>query len=172
MEQTTVNFHPTKIITQIVLCALFIIILGIAVFYSEISKQIIFLFLLFACLYVLIFRNLIQLLRHRNGKPGVNLTPLGLWNYTADTPTFVRWDEIRGFKHGFYRTNDQIFIEVSDPAKFERMNRSAYLHVFYRIGRLFRSKPNLLWIDVNLLDIKTQDLLTLLQLGLRKNKAQ
>lgn len=161
-QQININFHRGKIITRLVLGLLFITFISFCLVQSFNSVKPIFLFLILVSFHILIFHGLAHLNQFRNGKTGLELNNKGIFNNTADTSLFIPWTEVEEFQTGFYRANQQIVIKVRDVNKYHHIKRTAYLTLINRIGLFFRSKPDLLWIDVNLLDINEKQLLNLL----------
>mgnify|MGYP003574908814 CR=1 FL=1 len=161
-ERTTINFNRGKIITAIVIGLILIVFSSYCLLDGDNTTKAIFIFLILVSTHILIFHALVHLRQLKRGKPGLEFDNNGIWNNTADTPVFIPWSEVEAFQTGFYRANKQIFIKVSNPDKYHLLKRSAYLAFMNRIGRFFRSKPDLLWIDVNLLDTSEKQLLSLL----------
>jgi len=157
-----INFHRGKIITAIIIGLIFIAFVLFCLSHSSNSEKPIFIFLILVSTHILIFHGLVHLRQLIKGKPGLEFDNNGIWNNTADTSVFIPWSEVEEFQTGFYRANKQIFIKVSKPNKYHQLKRNAYLGLVNRIGRFFRSKPDLLWIDVNLLDTNEKQLLGLL----------
>lgn len=170
-EQVKINFHRGKIITRLALGLVFILFISFCLIYESNSVKPIFVFLILVSLHIFIFHGIVHLLQHNKGEFGLVLNEKGITNNTGDTSIFVPWDEIESFQHGFYRANQQIFIKVNDLNKYHHIKRTGYLTLINRIGKFFRSKPDLLWIDVNLLDIKEKHLLALLHAKWNEVKA-
>ena len=169
-ERVSIRFHRGKIVTRLVLGLVFLAFFSFSFFQSDNSTKPIFLFLILVSLHVLIFHSLNHFNQHNKGKYGIELNDNGITNNTGNTSVVIPWTEIEDFRTGFYRANQQIFIKVGNPDKYHQLKRSAYLTFINRIGKFFRSKPDLLWIDVNLLDINEKQLLSLLHLKLNKVK--
>lgn len=170
-EEININFHRGKIITRLTLNLAFIAFISFCLLQASNSVKPIFLFLILVSLHLLIFNGLNHLNQHYKGKFGLELDHKGIWNNTADTLVFIPWDEIEEFQTGFYRANQQIFIKVKEPDKYNQIKRNAYLTFFHYVGHFFQSKPDLLWIDVNLLDTTEKQLLVLLHAKLNENKS-
>ncbi|SOD15258.1 STM3941 family protein [Pedobacter xixiisoli] len=170
-EQTGIGFQHGKIVTRIILGFAFLAFVSFCLFQSDNSIKPIFLFLILVSLHIIVIHGLRHLIQHNNAKLGLAFDKKGITNNTADTSVFIPWTEIEDFQTGFYRANQQIFVKVSNPDKYHQLRRSAYLTFINRIGKFFRSKPDLLWIDVNLLDINEKHLLNLLHSKLEESRA-
>lgn len=167
---TEISFNKTKLITGTILCMVFILFLSLGIMYTSNSYMPVFLFLILVSLHILIFHKINHLIQHGKKQAGFIISPTGLLNNTPDTPVFIPWHDIEDFQHGFYRANHQIFIKVHNPEKYEIMKRNTYLKIFHRIGKYFRSKPDLLWIDVEILSTTESQLLMLLRSNLNTIK--
>lgn len=169
-ERISISFHRGKIVTRLVLCLAFIAFILFCLIQSNNSVKPIFLFLIFVSLHILIFHGIAHLMQYRLKQPGLELKKNGIVNNTGDTSVFIPWSEIDRFEHGFYRANQQIFIKVNEPNKYNEIQRGTYLTFVHYLGKFFRTKPDLLWIDVNLLDINEKQLLVLLHSKLSESK--
>jgi len=162
-----IQFKKSKISTGIFLCIAFIALLLFFIFNSSNSYAPILLFLIFVTLHILYFHKIRFWIEHKKGRPGLSIEEQGIVNNTADTPILIPWNDIQTFETGFYRAQNQIFIHVKDEKKYDQVKRTAYLTALNAIGRFFRSKPDLLWIDVDVLAISEPQLLLLLQTRLK-----
>ena len=169
-ERISISFHRGKIVTRLVLCLAFIAFILFCLIQSNNSVKPIFLFLIFVSLHILIFHGIAHLMQYRLKQSGLELKKNGIVNNTGDTSVFIPWSEIDRFEHGFYRANQQIFIKVNEPNKYNEIQRGTYLTFVHYLGKFFRTKPDLLWIDVNLLDINEKQLLALLHSKLSDSK--
>ena len=170
-ESININFNRSKIITAIVIGLILIAFFSYCFLDGDITTKAISAFLILISIHILIFHALVHLGQLKRGEPGLQFNKEGVYNNTADTPVFIPWNEVEAFQTGFYRANNQIFIKVNNPDKYHLLKRSEYLAFMNRIGRFFRSKPDLLWIDVNLLDTNEKQLLSLLHAKWNKVKA-
>lgn len=170
-NRITISFSRSKIITAIVIGLIFIAFSSYCLLDGDNTTKPIFIFLILVFIHILIFHSLNHFQQLKKGEHGLEFNEEGIWNNTADTPVFIPWNEVEAFQTGFYRANRQIFIKVSNPNKYHEMKRSTYLDLINRIGRFFRSKPDLLWIDVNLLDTNEKQLLSLLHAKWNEVKA-
>lgn len=170
-ERVTIDFSRNKIITAIVIGLILIAFSSYCLLDSDNTTKPIFIFLILVFIHILIFHSLNHLQQLKKGEYGLEFDTKGIWNNTADTPVFIPWNEVEAFQTGFYRAHRQIFIKVSNLDKYHLLKRSAYLTLINRIGRFFRSKPDLLWIDVNLLDTNEKQLLSLLHTKWNEVKA-
>lgn len=167
-----IQFKKSNIMTGIFLCIAFIVLLLFIFYTSSNSYAPILIFLICITLHILYFHKIKFWIDHKNGRPGLSIEEQGILNNTADTSIFIPWEEIQSFESGFFRTQNQIFIKVRNEKKYDQVKRTTYLTALNKIGRLFRSKPDLLWIDVDVLAISEQQLLTLLRSRLAKNNRQ
>jgi len=170
-ERASIRFHRGKVVTRLVLGLVFLAFVSFCFFQSDNSTKPIFLFLILVSLHILIFHGLNHFNQHNKGKYGLELNDKGITNNTGNTSVVIPWTEIEDFQTGFYRANQQIFIKVSNPNKYHQIKRNTYLTLINQSGKFFRSKPDLLWIDVNLLDINEKQLLIVLHSKLRQSKA-
>jgi len=155
-------FKPSNIIWGAALCAVFIVLFLVGIFFGDYPQKFVFVFLTYISLHYLIFNKMRHLSQHKKGKAGLTITDEGLFNNTGDTEVFIPWKEIINFQYGYRRTNRQIFINVTDPEKYEKLARNAYLTWFHRVGKFFRTKPHILWIDAEDLNIPQERLIALL----------
>lgn len=161
-KKLRIAFKLSKIIWGAVLCALFVALLLAGIFYLYYPQKLIFVFLCYISLHIFIFEKIRHLLQYKKRKRGLTITREGLFNNTVDTEVFIPWKEITDFGYAYYRANNQIFINVEDPEKYEKLPRNTYLTWFHHIGKFFRTKPGILWIDVDTLDITEDQLIHLL----------
>lgn len=167
-----IKFKKKKLITSIVLCLAFMIFLVYATIYASNSYKPISILLLLIAIHILYFHNIKALKLYYKGYFGIKVNEFGITNNTQDTNIFIPFEEIVEFRNGYYRSQNQIYIVTVHPQKYNQVERSTYLHYFNKVGMFFRSKPDLLWIDVNLLDITETELLSLLRSKLNKLKDQ
>ncbi|MNK30387.1 hypothetical protein D3C87_488040 [compost metagenome] len=82
----------------------------------------------------------------------LKIDELGIVNNTQSKSYFISWDDISAFEIGHYRTR-QIYIK---PISIDNYPRKKYF------GLYFTSKSELLWIDSDMLDIKRDELIDIL----------
>lgn len=165
-----IKFSESKLVTGILINLAFIIGLFFVTIYSANSYKPISIFLIFISIHILIFHKTKPFLHYKKDVSGVNIDENGILNNTENTPIFIEWKEIKNFKNGYFRTQNQIFIETINQDKYNYIKRNTYLNYFNKIGMFFRTKPDLLWIDVNVLNIEEDELLTLLRSKLKEYK--
>ncbi|RZK21022.1 MAG: hypothetical protein EOO86_02440 [Pedobacter sp.] len=158
-----IKFSKNKLVTGVLINLAFIIGLFFITIYAENSYKPISLFLIFISAHIMIFHQIKSYRHCKKNLSGVNIDENGILNNTQNTPVFIEWKEIKRFSNGYFRAQNQIFIETINQDQYNHIKRNFYLTCFNKIGLLFRSKPDLLWIDVNLLNIKEDELLSLLR---------
>lgn len=84
----------------------------------------------------------------------------GIENNTQSKSHFISWNEISAFEIGHFRTRE-IYIK---PISFDNYPRKKYF------GLYFTSKPELLWIDSEMIDIKRDELINILNRKLHNYK--
>lgn len=90
----------------------------------------------------------------------LKIDELGIVNNTQSKSYFISWNEISAFEIGHYRTR-QIYMK---PISVDNYPRKKYF------GLYFTSKPEILWIDSDMLDIKREELLKILNKKLMQYK--
>lgn len=160
-DNVEVRFKKRDIIFSIVLC---ILGLSLSIFFlahSYFPVKIICLIWIILVL-ILLSERILQLDKALKGKVALKLTEEGLSNYTALKTMNIPWNKIEGFQTGFYRTNS-ISINVSNLAPYRTTKIKNYASLLAYLNDTLSSKPYLLWIDIDMLDIKKSELLAILQ---------
>lgn len=82
----------------------------------------------------------------------LKIDEFGIENNTLAKSYFISWSEISAFEIGHFRIR-QIYIK---PISIDNYPRKKYF------GFYFTSKPELLWIDSDMIDIKRDELINIL----------
>lgn len=90
----------------------------------------------------------------------LKIDEFGIENSTQAKGYFISWGEISAFEIGHFRIR-QIYIK---PISIDNYPRKKYF------GLYFTSKPELLWIDSDMLDIKRDELIDILNKKLHNYK--
>lgn len=161
-----INFNKGKIIISMALCFLPVAIAFYAWFYSDLILK------LAATVWVLVaasvfYLRLQQLNRYQRGEAALTIDHDTLLNNSVLKPRQIPWTDIDYFVTGLYRTNS-IFIKLNDSSSLreEKTNRLIYLLSF--IDHNFSTKPASFWIDMDVIDIKEQELMPMLLQRLKK----
>ncbi|MEO5909440.1 MAG: STM3941 family protein [Pelobium sp.] len=165
-----IEFKKSEIIISIILCFLGIAFLMYLFFFTSYTPKAIAFFLMLVIFHV-IFLRLIQLNLCLKHIPALRIDDEGIINHTNLESKLVRWNEIVDFKTGYYRTNS-IYINPKNPALYQVKTVINYISFVRYVGSFFRDKPDLLWIDIDVLAIKKPELLNLLNRALKNNTNQ
>lgn len=82
---------------------------------------------------------------------------------------FIPWNEIKQFKTGFYRTNC-IYIEPKNLEKYKAIKIKDYVDVIRYLNSFTTVNADLLWIEIDMMDIKKEKLMYLLNKEFQKHK--
>lgn len=160
-----IKFKTGRIMISFILCfiAAILVLLYLIFDRASISEKLIISPFLITVIYVLIFRFK-QLLNSysRENKVALQISDWGIINKTQHRNRSIRWNEISEFKVGYYRTH-QIYMKPKHPENYPRKKY---------FGLYFSSKPDILWIDSDILDIKREKLLNILNQKLNEYKKQ
>lgn len=152
-----------------ILFSLYLSILGLVasvyiLFHLNVIVQLISVFWIAVIAHV-IYTKYQQLTKAKKGISALEINDHGITNNTSPQSVYLRWGDITSFQTGFYRNNN-ILINPKEPEKYRNEEKN---HFFQIIGRIFSSKPEVLWIDTDVLNIKKDELLNLLNRKLYKN---
>lgn len=165
-----IEFKKSEIIISIILCFLGIAFLMYSLFFSSNMPKAIAIFLILVILHI-IYCRLIQLNLCLKHIPALQLDDEGITNHTNLVTKLVRWNEIVDFKTGYYRTNS-IYINPKNPELHKVKTVNDYISFIRYVESFFMAKPDLLWIDSDVLTIKKLELLNLLNRALKNNTNQ
>ncbi|RZJ48552.1 MAG: hypothetical protein EOO44_20895 [Flavobacterium sp.] len=163
-EIVNIKFKESHIIISITLC-----ILGLAfaiwiIIHSYLPVKIIAFAWIMIIAFILLERML-QFLKSRKGIPAIKLNEKGIMNNSVLKATFIPWNEIKEFQTSLYRTQT-IFINVNDTTKYKTIKGKRLGSMIGYVNDLISLKPYLLWIDIEILDIKKDELMA----SLKKHK--
>lgn len=159
-----IKFKRSAFTTSIILCVVAILFCSYLIYKEyNISERIVLSLPLIATVFVLIFR-LKQLYKiYSSGNNfALKIDEFGIENNTQDKSYFISWSEISAFEIGHFRIR-QIYIK---PLSIDNYPRKKYF------GLYFTSKPELLWIDSDMIDIKQDELIHILNNKLHIYKNQ
>lgn len=168
-KRLSISMIEIKFKKNNILFSLYLSILGLAVsvyvlFHLSLIVQLISVFWIAVIAHV-IYTKSQQLTKAKKGMPALEINDHGITNNTSPQPIYLRWGEITSFQTGFYRNNN-ILINPKDPEKYRNKEMNQFFQI---IGSIFSSKPEVLWIDTDVLNIKKDELLRLLNRKLYKN---
>lgn len=118
---------------------------------------------------IILLERIAQLRNSRKGISALKIDEHGITNHTVLKATFIPWHEINDFQAGFYRTRS-IFIDVKNRAKYSSTKIRGYQSLIGYLHNLTTTKPDLLWIDTDILDLKREALLSLLKMKQQEQK--
>lgn len=160
-----IKFKTGGILISVILCFIAVILVLIYLIFDRASilQKLIICPFLITVIYVLIFRFK-QLLKSysKENTVALQINDWGIINNTQHRNRSIRWNEISEFNVGYYRTQ-QIYIKPKHPENYPRKKY---------FGLYFSSKPDILWIDSDILDIKREKLLNMLNQKLNEYKKQ
>lgn len=157
-----INFKRSAFVSNIILCVGAILFCSYLI-YAEynIPEKIVLSLFLVVTVFVLIFRLKQSYKMYSSGNNvALKIDELGIVNHTQSKSYFISWNEISAFEIGHYRTR-QIYMK---PISVDNYPRKKYF------GLYFTSKPEILWIDSDILDIKREELLNILNKKLMQYK--
>ena len=149
-----IKFKRSAFTTSIILCVVSILFCSYLIYteYNIPAKIALSLFL-GVIIFVLIFRSKQLYKIYSSGnKTALKIDKPGIVNNTQAKSYFISWSEISAFEIGHFRTRE-IYIK---PISIDNYPRKKYF------GLYFTSKPELLWIDSDMLDIKRDELISIL----------
>lgn len=111
---------------------------------------------------IILAERILQLKKSITGEVALKLSKEGLINFTIAKTVSIPWNEITGFQTGLYRT-DSILIKVDNPGQYKTTTLKNCASLIAYLNDVFSSKPYLLWIDIDMLNIRKADLLAILQ---------
>ncbi|WP_412467873.1 STM3941 family protein [Pedobacter sp. KLB.chiD] len=155
-----IGFKKSNIIFSIALCLLGKVFSVFLLFQSYLPVKIICLIWMMLIL-IILSERILQLNQAIKEKVALKLDGEGLTNFTPIKTVCIPWNEIEGFQTGLYRTNS-ISIKVSNPARHKTTTIKDYVSLIAYLNDLFSSRPYLLWIDMDVLNIKKTELLAIL----------
>ncbi len=156
---TEIQFSKKELIISIILCLIvFGFILYLFLNSYDFTERFIYGLILILILGFVLKSRIHQYKKYSKGISAIVLNEKGIQNNTQSTTIFINWGDIMTFQTGFYRTRE-IYIVTKNPEKYERKS-------FLKLNQ----KPSLLWIDIDVMDIKRSDLLIILNKHLQANK--
>lgn len=159
-----INFKRSALNTSIILCVGVIFICSYVIYKEySIPERIALSLFLIAIVYVLALR-LKQLYKiySSGNNVALKIDEFGIENNTQAKSYFISWNKISAFEIGHFRTRE-IYIK---PISIDHYPRKKYF------GLYFTSKPEILWIDSDMLDIKRDQLINILNSKLHNYKNQ
>ncbi|WP_313267757.1 STM3941 family protein [Sphingobacterium sp.] len=161
-----ISFNKGKIIISIILCFLPVAIAFYAWFYGDL------IFKLAATIWVLVaasvfYLRLQQLKRYQKGEAALTIDHDTLLNNSVLKPRQIPWKDIDNFATGLYRT-DSIFIKLKDSSSLKEEKTNRLIHLLSFIDHNFSTKPAPLWIDMDVINIREQELISLLNQKLKQ----
>ncbi len=161
-----INFDKGKIIVSMVLCFLAAVIALYAWLYKDL------IFKLASTVWVLVaasvfYLRIQQLNRCRKGIAALTINQDTLLNNSTLEPRQIQWADIDSFITGLYRTTS-IFIKLKDSSLLKKEKTNRLIRFLSFIDRNVSTKPGCLWIDIDVINIREQDLIPLLNQKLRK----
>jgi hypothetical protein len=161
-----INFDKGKIIISMLLCFLPAVIGLYAWLYYDL------IFKLASTIWVLVatavfYLRLQQLNRYRRGEAALTIDEHTLLNNSVMKPRQIPWTDIDYFVTGLYRTSS-IFIKLKDSSSLKEEKTSRLIHLLSFIDRNLSTKPASFWIDMDVIDIKEKDLMSMLIPKLKK----
>jgi len=160
-DTAEISFKKSNIIISILLCVLGLGASIFLLFHTYLPAKIICLAGIILLL-VILSERILQLKKSIKGEVALKLSKEGLINFTLVQTVSIPWNEIEDFHTGFYRTNS-ILVNVSKPAQYKTTAIKDYVSLISYLNDMFSSKPYLLWIDADVLDIKKAELMSILQ---------
>ncbi|MFF5379923.1 STM3941 family protein [Pedobacter suwonensis] len=160
-DTAEISFKKSNIIISILLCVLGLGASIFLLFHAYLPAKIICLAGIILLL-VILSERILQLKKSIKGEVALKLSKEGLINFMLVKTVSIPWNEIEDFHTGFYRT-DSILVIVSNPAQYKTTAIKDYVSLIAYLNDIFSSKPYLLWIDIDMLDIKQAELLEILQ---------
>jgi hypothetical protein len=161
-----INFSKGKITISMFLCCLPAVIGGYAWLYYDL------IFKLASTIWVIVaaavfYLRLQQLNRYRRGEAALTIDEHTLLNNSVLKPRQIPWTDIDYFVTGLYRTNS-IFIKLKDSSSLKDEKRSRLIHLLSFIDRNLSTKPASFWIDMDVINIKEKNLMSMLIPKLKK----
>jgi len=161
-----IDFDKGKIIVSMALCFLAAVIALYAWLYKDL------IFKLASTIWVLVagrvfYLRIQQLNRYRKGIAALTIDHDSLLNNSALEPQQIPWTDIDSFITGLYRTNS-IFIKLNDSSSLRKEKTNSLIHLLSFIDRNLSTKPGSLWIDIDVINIREQDLMSLLKQKLKR----
>jgi len=160
-DTAEISFKKSNIIISILLCVLGLVASIFLLFHTYLPAKIICLAGIILLL-VILSERILQLKKAIKGEVALKLSKEGLINFTLVQNVSIPWNEIEDFHTDFYRTNS-ILVNVSNHAQYKTTAIKDYVSLISYLNDMFSSKPYLLWIDVDVLDIKKAELMAILQ---------
>lgn len=161
-----INFSKGKIIISMLLCFLPAVIgLYAWLYYDLIFKLTSTIWVLVAA--TVFYLRLQQLNRYRRGEAALTIDEHTLLNNSVLKPQQIPWTDIDYFVTGLYRTNS-IFIKLNDLSSLKKEKTSGLIYLLSFIDRNLSTKPASFWIDMDVIDIKEKELLSMLLQRLKK----
>jgi hypothetical protein len=113
------------------------------------------------------YLRLQQLNRYQRGEAALTIDEHTLLNNSLLKPQQIPWTDIDYFVTGLYRTNS-IFIKLNDLSSLKKEKTSGLIYLLSFIDRNLSTKPASFWIDMDVIDIKEKELLSMLLQRLKK----
>ncbi|MEH3114982.1 STM3941 family protein [Pedobacter terrae] len=159
-DTVEIRFKKGNIIFIIVLTLLGLVLSVFFLFRSYLAVKIICVIWIILML-IFLTERIVQLNKALKRNVALKLSEEGLINFTPIKTVYIPWNKIEGFQTGLYRTSS-ILVNVSNPAQYKPKIKDYVSSIAY-LNDMFSSKRYLLWIDVDVLDIKKAELLAILQ---------
>ena len=156
-----INFDKGKIIVSMALCFLAAVIALYAWLYKDL------IFKLASTVWVLVaarvfYLRIQQLNRCRKGIAALTIAQDALLNNSTLGPQQIPWTDIDCFVTSLYRTTS-IFIKLKDSSLLRKEKTNRFVRLLSFIDRNLSTKPGSLWIDIDVINIREQDLMSLLK---------
>ncbi len=161
-----IDFNKGNIIISMALCFLAAVIGLYALLYKDL------IFKLASTVWVLVatrvfYLSIQQLNRCRKGIAALTIDHDTLLNNSVLEPQPIPWTDIDCFVTGLYRTTS-IFIKLKDSSLLRKEKTNRLLHLLSFIDHNLSTKPTRLWIDMDVINIREQELIPLLNQKLQR----
>lgn len=161
-----IDFNKGKIIMSMTLCFLAAVIALYACLYKDL------IFKLASTVWVLVAARVFylrakQLNRCRKGIAALTMDQDTLLNNSALEPQPIPWADIDCFVTGLYRTTS-IFIKLKDSSLLRKEKTNRLIQLLGFIDHNLSTKPAPFWIDMDVINIREQELMPLLNQKLKQ----
>ncbi|WP_293881156.1 MULTISPECIES: hypothetical protein [unclassified Sphingobacterium] len=155
-----IHFNKGKIIISMVLCFFATVVALYAWLHKDLIVKLASTVWALAAASVFYLR-IQQMSRYQKGIAALTIDQDMLVNNSALKPQPIPWTDIDCFVTGLYRTSS-IFIKLKDSSLLRKQKTNRLIHLLSFIDRNLSTKPARLWIDMDVINIREEELIPLL----------
>lgn len=161
-----IHFNRGKIIISIALCFFAIVVTLYAWLHKDLMLKLASTVWALAAASVFHLR-IQQMNRYRKGIAALKIGQDMLVNNSALVPQPIPWTDIDCFVTGLYRTSS-IFIKLKESSLLRKQKTNRVINLLSFIDRNLITKPAHLWIDMDVINIRIEELVPLLNQKLKQ----